>query len=388
MKRSNNFKYNKKEVAFPLDEYKSRIKKLRDIMNVKGLDCLLTFSRESSYYITGSRSGSGFLSVIVTLEGEPTLLVWGDSEIQLTQLTSWLSHENIVGWSTGSNPIKDLHKILKDKGLENKKIGLEDISNISLDNYKRVRAFEAKFFDSNYIKSLISIKSKREVDYIRKASTMTDKGMIAAINAVRDGVTDNDVARVACSALFDAGSEGFNMPQVNTKGIPHLRFRRRILEKGDSVLLEMSGVYNRYYSPLMRSVSIEQPSKRAIEIYEGCKVALKKVIENLIPGNTFNDVAKAGKEGIALIPKPYVFHKTYGYSMGFGFKGWADIENLRIIEGDKRVLKPGMVYHSTMSVRHPGKYGICLSETSLITENGSEQMSKIERKLFVAPTYL
>ena len=145
----------------------------------------------------------------------------------------------------------------------------------------------------------------------------------------------------------------------------------------------MSGVFNRYHAPMMRTVFIGEPTKRVYEMFNGCKIALGKILTVMAPGKTFDEVAKAGKEGISLIKDPIVWHKTYGYSIGIGFPPtWADNNDLRILEGDQRKLKTGMVFHHTMSVRDPGKHGVALSETTMVTESGCEVLTNFDRNLF------
>jgi Xaa-Pro dipeptidase len=51
--------------------------------------------------------------------------------------------------------------------------------------------------------------------------------------------------------------------------------------------------------------------------------------------------------------------------------------------GETRPLQPGMVFHFLPAVFEYGQYGVGLSETVLITENGHEILTDVDRKLFV-----
>jgi Xaa-Pro dipeptidase len=274
--------------------------------------------------------------------------------------------------------------------LEGKKIGIEeDTAVLNIATYRELTGgFKAEFVNaSKVVKEGMAIKSPQEIACIRKAARITEKGMAAAIAAIREGATDNDVAQAAYATMIGAGSEYFSsQPYVTSgmrSGIPHTTFCRIPLKKGDSVLLEMSGVVNRYHAPMMRCAFVGEPTPRALEIFNGCKVALENVLNSLAPGKTCDEIARAGKQGIALIQEPILFHHTYGYSIGVGFPPtWADNSDLRILEGESTRLRPGMVFHHTMSVRDPGKYGICVSETTVITESGCEVMGNFDRKLF------
>lgn len=389
MKKNKNNDYIHMEVPFPVQVYKTRLDKVRKEMESRNLDGLIAFSAAVQFYLTGyqSKNTSSYRALIIPLKDSPFLIVW-ELEIPGAQLTSWLNNENLIGYPNNYLGIETTKNILHKMGLKNKNIGIEEDSVLFRDYNAITNGFSANYFNSSdLVREIMSIKSKGEIDFIRKAALITEKGMKAAINTIQEGVTDNDVAKEAYYAMVGAGSEYFSSQPFVTSGIrsgiPHTTFNRVKIKKGESVLLEMSGVFNRYHAPMMRTVFIGEPTKRVYEMFNGCKIALGKILSVMAPGKTFDEVSKAGKEGISLIKDPIVWHKTYGYSIGIGFPPtWADNNDLRILEGDQRKLKTGMVFHHTMSVRDQGKYGVALSETTVVTESGCEVLTNFDRNLF------
>ena len=101
-------------------------------------------------------------------------------------------------------------------------------------------------------------KSPREIEYIRRAARITDAGVTAAIDAAREGATDNDVAAAANRAMFDAGTEYMCISPIVTSGarsgVLHSTHKRNTLEKEDSVCVELGGCYQRYTAPIMRNL--------------------------------------------------------------------------------------------------------------------------------------
>lgn len=389
MKKNKNNDYIHMELPFPVQVYKTRLDKVRKQMESHNLDGLIAFSAAAQFYLTGyqSMNTSSYRALIIPLKGSPFLIVW-ELEIPGAQLNSWLNNENLIGYPNDYHGVETTKNILHKMDLKNKNIGIEEDS-LLFRNYNAItNGFPANYFNSSdLVRGIMSIKSKVEIDFIRKAALITEKGMEAAINTIQEGVTDNDVAKEAYYTMVGAGSEYFSSQPFVTSGmrsgIPHTTFNRVKIKKGESVLLEMSGVFNRYHAPMMRTVFIGEPTKRVYEMFNGCKIALGKILSVMAPGKTFDEVSKAGKEGISLIKDPIVWHKTYGYSIGIGFPPtWADNNDLRILEGDQRKLKTGMVFHHTMSVRDPGKYGIALSETTMVTESGCEVLTNFDRNLF------
>ena len=73
-----------------------------------------------------------------------------------------------------------------------------------------------------------------------------------------------------------------------------------------------------------------------------------------------------------------------GYSVGAGFPPtWADGATF-IAEGNDEVLQPGMTFHLPIMFRVPRKFGVGLSETIAITEDGCEVLTEEARELYVA----
>ena len=209
--------------------------------------------------------------------------------------------------------------------------------------------------------------------------------MRAAIEAVRAGATDNQVAAAAHHALIAAGSEFPCLSPVVTtgprSGIPHTTHQRIRIAPGDAVLLEMGGCYHRYTAPLMRTAFVGRPPDGARALADSARAALDRVMAILKPGARAEAVAAEAAPALPLDDPTLVFHHTYGYSVGLGFPPtWADDPALTLIRGNPTVLEPGMVLHSTMSLRRRGRYGVAISETLVVTERGCEAITDFPRE--------
>jgi Xaa-Pro dipeptidase len=376
----------KRDLPFTMTEYESRIDKVRAQMSERGLDVLLLLSPDSINYLTGSLNrGPQYLTL--PREGEPTILAWR-FELPLVLYTSWL--EEGAGFDTGEDQFQALRDLLVQQGLLKGTIGVEkDSHHVSAQAVGELtNALEGvRVVDgSGIVKSLLRIKSPQEIAYIKEAGKITARAMGATVDAARAGATDNEVAAAAHQAAVTAGSDPMNPPIVTTgfrSGFPHTNHLRHTIKPGDPVCLEMSGTYHRYHAPLMRTVFVGEPPDGAKEWADAALAALEVVLATCKPGVVAEDVAAAASKKLPLDDPEIVFHYTYGYSIGLGFpRGWADDPALRLIKGYKFTLEPGMVFHSTMSPRRKGKYGIFVSETFAITEDGCELMVDFPRRFF------
>ena len=211
--------------------------------------------------------------------------------------------------------------------------------------------------------------------------------MAAAIDAAREGATDNDMAAAASEALVAAGSEYMCLSPVVTSGrrsgILHSTHKRNRLEAGDVVLLEMGGCIHRYSAPTMRTVFIGEPPAEARRMAEACLTALGNILSAIRAGATADEIAQVGWESFLPAGDGFVFHGNFGYAIGAGFPPtWAD-DTGAIMSGIDTVLRPGMVFHHPVALRRMGRYGTAFSETTVVTEDGCEILTNSPREIVV-----
>lgn len=379
-----------KELPFSNEEYQKRLQLVRQGMKERNLEVLLVHYPPSVFYLSGHQSMAmySFECVILPLNDDPTLIVH-PPEIGGALLHSWFPR--LFGYNPNKSRERFLAELLSEQGLDKTRIGVE-MQNLafSIERYNdlRIELPNADIVDgSGIMENVKACKSPKEIEYLREAAKMTNLGMKAALKTVSDGKMDNDVASEASLAMLQAGSEYFCIGPIVTSGqrsgILHSTHKRVRLNRGDAVLIEMGGCYNRYTTPLMRSVSIGKPNSEVEKLTDACLTAIDNVISTLRPGITADEVARAGWEGLSKAGPEVVSHGNFGYAVGAGFPpAWAD--STGIIElGVQTKLKPGMVFHHPVALRSFGKFSVAFSETSVITDDGCEVLTGIDRELFI-----
>ena len=379
------------DLAFSLTEYTERIGRVREAMSRHSLDGLLVHSLPEICYLTGFQTAltRAYACLVISAQGECALVIERDEQYNAHE-SSWVNR--VFTYPRWMDPVETTFEAISGLGLSGCRIGLDlrtrylaprDYLKIA-DGLKR-----GSLSNSDEIVShCMRIKSRLEVNYIRRAASITELGMRAAIGAAVIGTTDNAIASAAYKALIGSGSEYMSSDPIvcagNNSSIPHGHFRNRNITNGDVVLLEMSGCVRRYSAPMMRTVSIGQPDRIVAGMAERCRGALEAIIERMRPGVLFSDIAATGKAVLADFGTSMIFHGTYGYSIGLGFPGtsWAD-SLVEVREGGLDRLAPGMVLHIPMSLRDRGKVGVACSDTVLITASGCESLTHLERGIFI-----
>jgi len=378
------------EPAFPVEEYQTRLASVRDGMNERDIDVLLVQHPPNVLYLTGYQTFSPNFGecVIVPLESDPTLLV-PSPELGGALVHTWLDDRR--GYPPDRSNAQYIADTLCDKKLDGAKVGVEKGSHgLSAGTYEGLVCAlpKARFVDgSGIVEAVKAVKSPREIEHIRAAARTTEAGMAAAIDAAREGATDNDVAAAASEALVAAGSEYMCLSPVVTSGrrsgILHSTHKRNRLEAGDVVLLEMGGCIHRYSAPTMRTVFIGDPPAEARRMAEACLTALGNILSTIRAGVTADEVAQVGWESLLTAGDGFVFHGNFGYAIGAGFPPtWADDTGALMSDIDT-VLRPGMVFHHPVALRRMGRYGTAFSETTVVTEDGCEVLTISPREIVV-----
>ena len=378
------------ELAFSHPEYERRLGLARERMDAEGMGLLLVFHPPHVFYLSGYQSFSVYNGecVVLPLDGDP-LLVVDPPELGGALMHTWL--DLAYGYDREVDGAAFLATLLANTGLDEGRIGIETASRaLPVQFYDRLKEGlpRAELVDgSDIVTQVKARKFPEEIEYLRRAAAITDLGMKAALDAVEAGTTDSDVARAAHDAMIGAGSEYMCVQPIVTtgrrSGILHSTHKRVRLENGDAVLIEMGGCVNRYTAPVMRAATVGEPPGEVERVANACLAALERVLATIRPGVTGHDVAEAGWEALREAGDDIVFHGNFGYSIGAGFPPtWAD-GAAAITLGSHAPLEPGMVFHHPVAVRKLGRFGVAFSETTVVTDDGCDVLTDVERKLFV-----
>ncbi len=376
-----------KELLFPKTEYRRRLSNLKEQMAEHDIEVLVCADRENIFYLSGYQTlGDNYQMLIVPIDGEPTLV--------LRYLESMLAArhacvDDVEKWDDIDDPVEVTVKGMKKRNLLDKVVGIEEQSvYLQVRTWQRLNAAIPNLVDgSGLVERCRAVKSPLEIDAMRRAAKLTVEGMKAAMDTIREGVTENDIAAAAFDAMTRAGSEYLTDDPIITSGdragIPHTSYMRRKLQPGDTVLLELSAVYHRYHAPLMRGAVVGEPSPEIEKMAEVCIDALNAALAAVKPGATSGEVDEACRSIITENGFWENFRKRTGYSVGCGLTTWGEGHLVSLKENDPTELVPGMCFHIPPALRLYGRAGMGWSETVTVTDSGMDILTDFPRRLFV-----
>lgn len=388
-------------LPFEKSEYIERIRKVKESMESQGIDVMLVTDPANMCYLSGYNAWSFYvhqmLIVMADLE-EPIWVGRYQDALVGAKVTTWLNEDNIIPYSddyvqsTVKHPMDFVVDVLKEKGASKKVIGVEmDAYYFSAKCFERLQMGlpYAKFKDgTNLVNWVRIIKSDKEIELMKKAAKIVEKTMQVAIDSINVGVRECDAA----ASIYQAQVSGMKefggdypaivplMPSGDQTGAPHLTWTDKKYKEGEAVIIEIAGCYKRYHSPLARTVFLGTPDEKVKHTAEVVVEGLNAALDTAKPGVTCEEVEMAWRK----VLENYGFEKEsrIGYSMGLNYPpDWGE-HTASIRPADKTVLKPNMTFHCIPGMWFDD-FGVEISESFRVTENGCETLADFPRKLFV-----
>lgn len=378
-------------LAFGLGTYHERVARTRDAAREQGLDGLVVTLPDSIHWLTGFDT-IGYLwsqSLLVDSSADEPILHTRTTEGPGVVETSWL-REPVLYDIAKVDPMAVLAESIASRGLAAGRLGIDLRSftflPASWEELKR-RLPEVQFVDTtDLVAELRLVKSPAELSYQRQAAQMADHAMNAALQALRPGVSETEIAGIAAQALGEVGSEYAAIPPMVVSGprsaLVHGMGTRRSLSQGDVVCIELGAAVNRYHAIVMRSAVIGTATARVSEVAECLREAYEAALTAAKPGAAAHEPDDACNAVLGRLDLVRRRCHRVGYSLGIAYPpGW--LEPMTLVDGDPHVLAPGMSFslEPNLSLQDEG-FGLKLGETVACTEGGSERLSRVELDLF------
>tara|TARA_B100001123_G_scaffold84700_1_gene96997 strand:+ start:2883 stop:4040 length:1158 start_codon:yes stop_codon:yes gene_type:complete len=368
---------------FSAAEYESRIRKVREGMEIVGLDALVIHSPENIYYLSGYQTpGYYWYQALVLPIDSDAIFIAPPHETALIPEFSWVEDSRIYPDTSDWSEVTGA--VLKELSLSTSSIGLETKSRfLTVDFYQSIQSIlpDSRITDgSGIVESCRLIKSANEIKYMREAASVSSRGMKAGINAVAEGASELEIAAAVHSELDMAGSEYTGLPAFITSGershLVHATWSPKIIDSGDLVFMEIPGSVNRYHAAQSRSVFVGDQTKKLIEANRVATEALETAKGLMKQGVPARSVFEAGSSVINEANIGYKQGRRIAYGIGTAFPpGWDEGDIFSINIDESRPLLSGMCFHLITTMRIPGIGAIGCSDTVLVTDDGVETLT-------------
>jgi len=234
------------------------------------------------------------------------------------------------------------------------------------------------------IASLRLIKSEEEIELIKEAIDITDKGIKALMTNSKAGMREYELEAYFDFTLKSSGVTDYAFHTIAACGknatVLHYNENNSELLEGSLVLFDLGAQYKYYNADISRTFPVNGKfTQRQKQIYNVVLRAQEAVTAIARPGILFSVLNETAKKVLAEGCKELGLIKEDSELFKYYFHGVSHYLGLDTHDVGSRdlELKPGMVF-----TNEPGLYieeeniGIRIEDNILITESGSENLSK------------
>jgi len=379
------------ELPFAESEFRNRISQIQSSLRRNNLDAGILFDPENIYWLTGYQSIGYFtFQCLLVLPDQDPILISRKVNGFLAAVTPTLS--DFVSIADDASAVEVLAQLLNRLFSGTDEIGLETRAwYLTVQDYHSIKSLcQCEIGEWNdQIEPFRMIKSAEQIDRMRDAAKAAEAGLDAALSAVQVGATENDLSAAMFSASITAGSEYLGHPPLVVSGertaLCFAMWKRRAIAEGDVVLLEAAGCIDRYHAMIARSAVLGTATQKQREMAAVIIEVLETAIQTIKPGAVSAEVDEACRRITTRKEVSGSFAHRTGYAIGIGFPpNWSEGRFLALRPNDPTVLLPGMTFHCVPTL-FDEQYGMCFSESVLVTETGCEVLTNYPRKLFEIP---
>lgn len=331
----------------PREEYPVRWQKVQKILDEQNLDIILAYADDRATY--GAAYGRYFADLPVHFEDililfargkDPVLLVGPETDGYAGQVGTIRDIRVLAEFSSEDEDypfsvITPLAEVLKDTaGTDIKRVGLAAKVHMGAVLYEAIRTAlpDSEFVNADkFLEEIRGIKSAAEIEVIRYAYQIADLGMEAAINAVKPGITEREIAAEAEYVMRRAGAEGYGIDTIIASGpnTRHIlaRTTTRQIEENDVIIITLAPRYEGYHGACARTIIVGQTDEEVLKSIKAEIHAQETCAANLIAGNLGCDVEKMGRD----------IMEEAGYGKNFMYSG---LHSVGVIEFEPPILGP------------------------------------------------
>lgn len=381
---------------------KERIQRLQDALKARGVAAMICLKPENSFYLSGFNPiiYSHPVVAILPAEGDPVVLVHALRDDH-ARASAWVDDIRLYGaWSTkktmGPNWLSALHEILKQRGVADGVLGIEE-DYLPL---TKMRQFEAEFTGASFanISDAIAearlVKEPYEIDCARKAADIADVGMDAAIACLAAGGSEREVSLAAMSAMNRHWSRRYPDIEVCDFGSLEGGFHNglacwtmigdrvatnadnptdRRAQPGEIVVIFIWAVCNGIHAENERAVAVGPLPDERRRAYEAILEIRETTAPLMRPGTPVADFFRAAAAEYDRLGYKANTPGRIGHGMGLGAHEAPSLD-----ERSSATLQANMLISFEPNLRVPPWGGVQHSDTVLITETGHEFLTSTD----------
>lgn len=273
----------------------------------------------------------------------------------------------------GENLLSKVAKQVEDNKL--KKLAFDAMSFTTHQKLSKEIQVNAEFEPkSQCIWVLRTVKDFNELQRIRKAASLTMKGMETASENIRSGLPEYEVAAEIEYTMRTHGSHGVAFDTIVVSGhrsaYPHGGCGEKKLKRGDLVVVDIGAVYKNYRSDMTRTFAVGNSSAKQRKVFEVVKDAQKQAFQIMRDSVKATEPDSAARKVIG--EAGYGDYFIHGLGHGIGLETH---EPPYLNSNNEDILKEGYVVTDEPGIYLDNFGGVRIEDTVLVKEKRAERLT-------------
>ena len=222
-------------------------------------------------------------------------------------------------------------------------------------------------------------KSPPEIAKMQRAIDISEAALAATMQWARPGMSEREIADKLSAEMLARGAQGLAFLLVLTgekSGLPHGNTGERVWGEGEFLLIDFGARYQDYPADITRTFCAGEPTAQMRAMYDAVYAANLAARQFARAGVSCEAVDRVAREAIDAAGLGDYFIHRLGHGLGLSVH---ELPNM--VEGNKQLLQPGMVFTIEPGVYVPGVGGVRIEDNVVVTEDGIDVLTSYPREL-------
>jgi Xaa-Pro aminopeptidase len=352
---------------------KGRVERLTDLLSEDGIDVLLVSDLVNVRYLTGYDGSNGLALIGTRTRAFAT-------DFRYVEQAAEQVHPSFARVRASLDLLEAVTDVVPGGEV---RLGFDDV-HMPVRQHARLRELLPGRVElvaaGGLVERIRAVKEPEEVQRIRTAAQLADASFERTI---RDGLIGRTEREVQIALEHDMRARGARRPSFDSivaagphGALPHAQPREVPIRAGDLVVIDWGAELDGYCSDCTRTVAAGEPGAEARSVYELVLSAQLAGLKDVRAGRGGREVDAVAREVIAAGGHG----ERFGHGLGHGV-GLEVHEGPRLSQRSEDTLAPGNVVTVEPGVYVPGRFGVRIEDLVLVTENGSEVLNGLSKRL-------
>ena len=346
-------------------------------LDAAGLDAILLTEEANRFYASGFHSAGTDGMALVTRRGN-----YYFTDSRYTEAASRVVRDAAVEEvGRGRGYLTLIREVLQRDGVA--RMGFDDAA-MTVRDYNRYReGLPCELVPAaELLEKLRAQQDPEELETMIAAQRIAEKALTEALNDIRPGVTEREIAARLQYLMLHYGAEDKSFDPIVVSGpngsLPHGVPSEKPIQAGEFVTIDMGCVYHGYCSDMTRTVAVGHATEEMEQVYGTVLSAQLAGIAAARAGATGAEVDGAARRVITDAGYGPYFGHSFGHGVGVEIH-----ESPNATPGNDQPLPERAVISAEPGIYLPGKLGVRIEDVLYLTAEGCRNLTEAPKELTI-----